>query len=317
MFIAEDTLDDLLRSVFENLFKNGSRVQASKGWNTELSGVLLEIRNPRARLSRTETKGTVFSCLGETLWYLAKTNRLDFIKYYLPDYGEFSDDNKTVYGAYGPRLFKMRGRINQLSTIIGHLKKKPSTRQAVIQLFNAEDLLEPHNDIPCTCILQFFVRRNKLHMMTYMRSNDAFLGLPHDVFAFTLLQEIVARSIGVNLGTYKHSIGSLHLYDKHLSKAKRFLKEGWQSRITMPAMPPGNPWPNIEKLLSIEFQLRTSQKTASVKPAIPDYWADLVRLLQIYASDKNKKQITAIKRQMKSQVYDAYIDKRIARGARR
>ena len=144
-----------------DFFKEGVRVKASKGWNTELSGVLLEIRNPRARLSRTETKGTVFSCLGETLWYLAKTNKLNFIKYYLAHYGQFSDDRKTVYGAYGPRLFKMRGKVDQLAVVTSLLREKPSTRQAVIQLFDAEDLLKPHNDIPCTCTFQFFIRRNK------------------------------------------------------------------------------------------------------------------------------------------------------------
>jgi thymidylate synthase len=69
--LIADTLDDLLVKVFPKILQNGQRVKASKGWNRELSGVVLELRNPLARLSRSETKGTVFSCLGETLWYLA------------------------------------------------------------------------------------------------------------------------------------------------------------------------------------------------------------------------------------------------------
>ena len=313
MHIVEDTLDDLLHSVFEKLFKHGIRVDPSKGRNIELFGALLEIRNPRARLSRTETKGTVFSCLGETLWYLAKTNRLDFIKYYLSHYGQFSDDKKTVHGAYGPRLFKMRHGVNQIANVIGLLKRKPNTRQAAIQLFDAEDLLKSYKDVPCTCILQFVVRRQKLHMMTYMRSNDAFLGLPHDVFAFTFLQELIARSIKVELGTYRHSVGSLHLYEKHRKKAQRYLKEAWQSRIEMPPMPPGDPWPHVKRLLSIELRLRNGQNMPSSKFVSPNYWADLARLLQIFSSGKRTQLITTIKRQMKSKVYDTYIDKRIAR----
>jgi thymidylate synthase len=98
MFISKKTVDDLLRTAFEKILKDGIRVKATKGWNIELSGVVLELLNPRARLSRTETKGTVFSCLGETLWYLAKTNELDFIEYYLHGYGKFSDDGRTIYG---------------------------------------------------------------------------------------------------------------------------------------------------------------------------------------------------------------------------
>jgi hypothetical protein len=67
--LIADTLDDLLLKVYPKILRNGERVKASKGWNRELSGVILELTNPLARLSRTETKGTVFSCLGETLWY--------------------------------------------------------------------------------------------------------------------------------------------------------------------------------------------------------------------------------------------------------
>jgi thymidylate synthase len=131
MFISQETLDDLLREVFRKILNAGTHVKPSKGWNRELSGVLLELRQPTARLSRTETKGTVFSTLGESLWYLAKTNKLDFIAYYIPRYRKFSDDGRTLYGAYGPRLFAMRGGVNQIRNVVNLLKRKPNSRQAV------------------------------------------------------------------------------------------------------------------------------------------------------------------------------------------
>jgi thymidylate synthase len=112
--LIADTLDDLLLKVFPKILRDGVRIKASKGWNRELSGVVLELRNPLARLSRTETKGTVFSCLGETLWYLARSNELSFIKYYISMYGKFAESDGTVHGAYGPRLFGMRAGINQV-----------------------------------------------------------------------------------------------------------------------------------------------------------------------------------------------------------
>ena len=73
--------------------------------------------------------------------------------------------------------------------------------------------------------MQFLVRRGSLHMVVHMRSNDAFLGLSHDIFAFTFIQELVARSLGLKLGTYKHMVGSLHIYDVD-NKVRKFLKEG-------------------------------------------------------------------------------------------
>jgi thymidylate synthase len=198
MYITARTLDDLLRRVFEKLLTGKDRIKSIKGANTELTGVLLKITQPRARLSRTEIKGTLFSCLGELLWYLAKTNALEFVAFYLPKYEKSSDDGKTIYGGYGPRLFCMDEANDQVANVTSLLRKKPGTRQAVIQLFKATDIIEEHKDVPCTCTLQFMIRGQRLHMFTNMRSNDAFLGLPHDVFAFTMLQEIVARTL--NLG---------------------------------------------------------------------------------------------------------------------
>ena len=245
MFISKKTLDDLLQAVFERVLKDGAHISATKGANTELTGVSLELQNPRARLSRTETKGTVFSCFGEALWYLAGSRDLNFIEYYLPGYDEFSDDGKTVYGAYGPRLINKDDSIPQISNVVRLLKQKRTTRQAVIQLFDARDIIGKHADIPCTCALQFLIRRNKLHMFTFMRSNDAFRGLPHDIFSFTFLQEIVARMVGADLGRYWHAASSLHLYDQDKSKVQGYLKEGWQAtNMPMPEMPAGDPWPH-------------------------------------------------------------------------
>jgi thymidylate synthase len=94
-----------------------------------------------------------------------------------------------VHGGYGPRLFRHRAG-NQVQSAIEALKRGPSTRRAVVQIFDAEDVASRHKEVPCTCTLQFLVRRQRLHMLVSMRSNDAYKGLPHDVFCFTMLQEI-------------------------------------------------------------------------------------------------------------------------------
>src|SRR5689334_5023167 len=83
--ISKETVDDLMRKVVESIHSSGSRIGASKGWCTEVTGILLELSNPLARLSRTETRGKLFSPLGELCWYLAQSKQSDFIKYYLPN----------------------------------------------------------------------------------------------------------------------------------------------------------------------------------------------------------------------------------------
>ena len=312
MHIAADTLDDLLREVFEKILASGVRVStSSKGSNREIAGALLEITNPLARLSQTEMRSTAFSCLGETLWYLASSGNLDFIEYYIPHYRKYAEKDGSIWGAYGPRLFRMRQHINQLDSVIALLRKKPETRQAVIQLFDAEDILEARNDIPCTCTMQLLLRDGQLHMITNMRSNDAYLGLPHDIFAFTFLQEIIARTLDAELGNYKHVAGSLHIYDKNEDDARKYIGEAWQEKILMPPMPKGTPWPSIEQIINIEAEIRDGREVDVALLAIHDYWKDLVRLLLIYARTKKREDIGELRKQMTSRVFDIYIEKRL------
>src|SRR3990172_6817152 len=121
MYITAKTFDDLLRTVLSKLLKTKNSINPTRGEATELIGVILQITNPRARLSLTETKGRLSSCLGELLWYLAKSKDLQFITYYLSRYQRESEDGRTVYGGYGPRLFSMRGRHNQVVNVLSLL----------------------------------------------------------------------------------------------------------------------------------------------------------------------------------------------------
>ena len=308
MYFSEKTIDDLLRAAFRKLLKSKSKLKATRGLMTELTGVLLELTNPRARLSRTETKGRFFSCLGELLWYLATADDLTFIRYYLSHYAEESDDGQTVYGAYGPRLFSMKGN-DQIANVVKLLRERPTSRRAVIQLFDAADIAEHHKGIPCTCTLQLMIRGNRLIMFTNMRSNDVFIGLPYDVFAFTMLQEIVARTLAVEVGTYKHAVGSLHLYEKDRKAAQQYLDEGWQETVSMPPMPLGDPWPPLQTLLKAESEIRQGEISDVAGLKLDNYWADLVRLLQIfrYRKDKNTGEITKLRKNLSSQIYDTYV----------
>lgn len=309
-YFSAATIDDLMRSVMKQV-QRGACIGPSKGAARELLGAMLELTNPRARLSRTESRGKLFSCLGELCWYLAGSNKLDFIAYYISEYRKFADGDR-IYGGYGPRLLNWGG-LNQLEKVTEYLRAKLDSRQAVIQLFDRHDIIEPHKDVPCTCTLQFMRRDGRLHMVTHMRSNDAFKGLPHDVFCFTMLQELISRDLALALGPYKHSVGSLHLYDKDREATEQFLAEGWQTtKSQMPLMPDGEPWSSVKLLLVAEEQIRT---TGTVNGEIPTslnpYWANLIRLLQIFRckKDRNRRKIRELQKAMSSNSYSPFIGK--------
>ncbi|PLA73424.1 thymidylate synthase [Hydrogenovibrio sp. SC-1] len=315
-YFEADTLDDLMFDVFKTLLSSENKIEATRGLMTEILGATLVLKNPRSRLSRSETKGKVFSAFGELFWYLTGQNRLDFIVYYVGrHYVNESDDEETVRSGYGERLFNSSGSINQVSNVIELLLRKPNSRQAVIQLFDATDINQKYKSIPCTCTLQFLLRNGKLNLFVNMRSNDVFLGLPHDIFSFTMLQEIVARSIGVDIGVYQHSVGSLHLYENRRADAKQYLSEGFYEETSMKPMPEGDPWSSIEKVRKIEEQIRAGSLKTLDSITIDPYWKDVCRVLLIhrYFKDENWSGCKQLKLGFHDQAFNIFVEDRLAR----
>lgn len=310
-------LDDLLLEVYPAIIAHGkTNPDATRGPNSELLAATLRLSNPRARISRSESRGKPFSALGELLWYLSGSNQLEFIERYISAYKDEVEADGTIFGAYGPRLLNMREGINQFDSIARVLSEKPGTRRAVIQLFNAEDIATNHREVPCTTTLQFHRRDDALHLSVTMRSNDAFLGLPHDVFCFTMIQEMMAKRLKLQLGEYFHHAGSLHLYEKHFEGAKRFMAEGWQRHWAMPEMPDGDPFELVPILTEAELRLRAGEVLDATTLADTDYWQDIVRLLQTFFA-KNSDTYQLLRDSFVEGGYRSYLDSREFGQARR
>ena len=314
MEVGGESLDAVLHRLYTRLLDDGQPQGGSRGANHELLGVAIRISKPRSRISRSENRGKPFSALGELLWYLSGSDALNFIKPYVPRY---ADDavNGILEGAYGPRLMRMRGEIDQFASIERLLKDRPGSRRAVIQIFNAEDIATNHQEIPCTTTMQFHLRRDLLHMSVTLRSNDAYFGLPHDVFCFTMIQEMMARRLGVELGEYMHYAGSMHVYDDKIEEMKAYVSEGIQRTIEMPPMPVGNPFEFVGQLLEVERRLRAGEDLDASREIAEPYWADLVRFLQVfwareYAADYPLR-LRQLRAELVNKVYRPYIDGRI------
>lgn len=158
--------------------------------------------------------------VGELLWYLSGSNKVKDIGVFSNVWERMSDDGVHVNSAYGQRIFEQFG-FDQMQYVEEALRKNPFSRQAVIHIKDPQDYSQfPTKDVPCTVALQYLIRDGKLHATTYMRSNDLWTGFPYDVFSFTCFQIILAFKLGVEIGTYTHFAGSLHLYQRSLDEWK-------------------------------------------------------------------------------------------------
>jgi len=160
---------------------------------------------------------------------------------YAPGYKRFVEPDFTAYGAYGHRWendlnFKSQSICtnapckSQIEQVIETLHLHPDTRQAIVTMWNAGDLVHStlldKKDLPCTLSIQFYRYAEcgieKLGCITTMRSNDIWYGLPYDVFCFTSLQRLIAWELGIIAGDYTHQVGDLHIYDRDSVKVDSF-----------------------------------------------------------------------------------------------
>lgn len=170
-----------------------------------------------------------FATIAETLWTLAGRNDLNWLERYIPQCKKWSDDGNTWRAAYGPRLRNYWGykqhdefeshihRVDQIQYVISKLQEDPYSRQVVISLWDpANDIVVGSKDYPCNNWLQFLIRDNLLHMSVVLRSNDLIYGFSHNDFhLWSVLQAIVANSVGVEVGCITWFAGSLHVYERH------------------------------------------------------------------------------------------------------
>lgn len=178
----------------------------------EFIDAVMVVEDPtRSIVSSPIRKMPMRYAVGELAWYLSGSNRVLDIAQYAKKWVEISDDGKTNNSAYGHRIFHRFG-FDQWEYVKELIRKDPNTRQAVIHIKDASN--KPTKDTPCTVYLQFFLRDNKLSLSVHMRSNDIWMGVPYDMFSFCFLQVKMAMELGVEVGTYTHYAGSLHMYER-------------------------------------------------------------------------------------------------------
>lgn len=230
----------------------------------------------------------------EFLWVVSGQDEVETLAFYNSNIRQFADQDKIVsrpgisegiihnarfFGAYGPPI------VAQLPYVMEALDDRDS-RQAVITIWRPSP--PKTRDVPCTVMLQFLLRRDRLHMMVVMRSNDLWLGTPYDVPLFCRLQSLVASRLGVEMGTYTHVAGSLHLYDRDRAAASECM-EFRHVGIRSPSLTVGP----FDPVVSPEFMWGCAERIARGENGVGTYaagWVDLVNLMRGFAERKRARE---------------------------
>lgn len=150
----------------------------------------------------------------EWQWYLSGNNSAKEISKKAKIWLKCMDKNGNVNSNYGYQWNKG----NQINYIVNELKNNKNSRRASISIYDAKDRYNFENDTPCTYAINFNIIDNKLNMSVMMRSNDLWFGFCNDQYCFSKLQQLIAKKLNMQIGTYYHFTNNLHLYNNFLNK---------------------------------------------------------------------------------------------------
>lgn len=276
------SLDEAFLAAMKALLQQGDQRAPRALPTRELAPFSFTITDPRRRyISVSERRWSIVYAIAELVWHLRGSDSTDEVAFYAPRWRHIANGSPTIIGSsYGAKMFRRTdGRPSQWDRALAVLRQDKDSRRAVIHLSSPDlDLLDPGSDIACAMTLQLLLRDGRLDAICTMRSNDVVLGLPYDVFLFTMVQEIAAMELGCDLGRYHHQVGSLHLYESQLALAQRVAAA--RSQVSAPMRRMGAVG-GIDELLDGEARSRLGEGPRSqMTTTSNDYWSDLLKVIE-------------------------------------
>lgn len=168
------------------------------------------------------------TALKEILWIMKdQSNNINDLDAHIWD--EWADEEGSIGKAYGFQIAKnvtIDGKTydSQVHYILETLKEDPSSRRAVIDLWNVDDLGDM-NLTPCCYSSVWNIIDGKLNCLLVQRSADYLVGVPFNTTQYALLTFMFARHLGVEVGILTHVMADCHIYtyESHINGAKRMI----------------------------------------------------------------------------------------------
>jgi thymidylate synthase len=213
------TFSDCYAVLNKYILSDGVKIKSRLGLTYETLNFKIVINEPLKRCTvALDRNSNVFFHLAESIWVLSGSSDLEFIEIFNSRFKEFSDDGKTLHGAYGERMRNWftsneGEKIDQLFKNTSLLNKDPELRRLVISLWNPTlDLGNNSKDIPCNTQLVLRVKENNFYLTIFNRSNDLHWGYIANIFQFSFLGEIISLLINKKYVKQTHLSQSLHIY---------------------------------------------------------------------------------------------------------
>jgi thymidylate synthase len=171
----------------------------------------------------------------ELKWYRSMSRNVNDIPGGTPEIWKMvADKNGMINSNYGWCIYSEENGY-QFTKVVEELVKSPLSRRATM-IYTRPSMHVDYNkngmsDFMCTNVVQYYIRKGKLHASVYMRSNDAIFGYKNDWAWQRYVQKEVLQSINgkcntvYDLGDLYWNVSSLHVYERHFKLVEEWAEE--------------------------------------------------------------------------------------------
>ncbi len=172
----------------------------------------------------TTKKVHLRSVIVELLWFLRGSTNVRWLQERgVKIWDEWADADGELGPVYGHQWRSWPtpdGRhIDQIAAVLDSIRSDPDSRRHIVSAWNVAEVRDMALP-PCHSLFQFYVADDRLSCQLYQRSADVFLGVPFNIASYALLVHLVAKVVGLQPGSFVHTLGDAHLYANHFDQAK-------------------------------------------------------------------------------------------------
>lgn len=172
------------------------------------------------------------SVVNELIWFLSGDTNTQWLRENgVRIWDEWATEDGELGPLYGAQWHawptRDGGSINQIDYVVDCLLHRPDSRRILFHAWNVEYLpdetISPQDNVragkmalpPCHLLYQFYVANKTLSAQLYIRSSDAFLGLPFNIASVALLTHMLSQQCDLIPGEVVITLGDAHLYSNH------------------------------------------------------------------------------------------------------
>lgn len=126
----------------------------------------------------------------------------------------------------------VKKEFDQVQRAVDMLKNNPNSRRIVVSAWHP-GLLDEMALPPCHLMYIFNVSDGKLNCHLTQRSGDIALGIPFNLACYSALTMAIANEVGLEYGTFAHTIVDAHIYENHVDGMKEQLTREPRSLPTL------------------------------------------------------------------------------------